>query len=85
MKLGDLLEIRSGLVLSRKQSKERTPYLYSILTLRAVSYTHLDVYKRQGLAQLYVQDGRFTAYYDREVPGCARFLCGAVCRWAGQD
>ena len=37
------------------------------------------------LAQLYVQDGRFTAYYDREVPGCARFLCGAVCRWAGQD
>lgn len=36
MKLGDLLEIRSGLVLSRKQSKERTPYLYSILTLRAI-------------------------------------------------
>ena len=36
MKLGELLEIRSGLVLSRKQSKERTPYPYSILTLRAI-------------------------------------------------
>lgn len=36
MKLGDLLEIRSGLVLSRKQSKERTSYPYSILTLRAI-------------------------------------------------
>ena len=36
MKVGDLLEIRSGLVLSRKQSKEQTPYSYSILTLRAI-------------------------------------------------
>ena len=52
------------------------------LTLTGNAY---DPDKHRGLAQLYVQDGRFTAYYDREVPGCARFLCGAVCRWAGQD
>ena len=40
--------------------------------------------KHMGLAQLYIQDERFTAYYDRTVPGCARFLCEAVCRWADQ-
>lgn len=31
-----------------------------------------------GLAEGYVADGRFTAYYDRAVPGCAAFLRGAV-------
>ena len=31
-----------------------------------------------GLAELYVADPRFTAYYDREVPGCAAFLRDAV-------
>lgn len=36
----------------------------------------------KGLAQGYVDDGRFTAYYDRRVPGCARFLCDAVHYWA---
>ena len=32
----------------------------------------------RGLAELYTADGRFTAYYDREVPGCAAFLRRAV-------
>ena len=27
--------------------------------------------KHRGLAALYTQDPRFTAYYDRAVPGCA--------------
>lgn len=31
-----------------------------------------------GLGQLYLDDGRFTAYYDREEPGCARFLRDAI-------
>ena len=31
-----------------------------------------------GLAELYVSDPRFTAYYDREMPGCAAFLRDAV-------
>lgn len=35
-----------------------------------------------GLAQLYTTDARFTAYYDRELPGCAQFLCDAVGYWA---
>ena len=43
-----------------------------------------DPAKHKGLAQLYIQDARFTAYYDREVPGCAQFLQRAVSRWAGE-
>ena len=35
-----------------------------------------------GLAELYVSDPRFTAYYDREVPGCA-FLRDAVRTYTG--
>ena len=31
-----------------------------------------------GLAELYVSDPRFTAYYDRETPGCAAFLREAI-------
>lgn len=31
-----------------------------------------------GLAQMYVADERFTAYYDRSVSGCARFLRDAI-------
>lgn len=32
----------------------------------------------RGVVELYVQDERFTRYYDREVSGCAEFLKGAV-------
>lgn len=32
----------------------------------------------KGLAQMYVCDERFTAYYDRNVPGCAAFLHDAI-------
>ena len=37
--------------------------------------------QHRGIAALYVSDGRFTAYYDRRVPGCARWLTDAVQRW----
>ncbi|HBI55703.1 MAG TPA: MerR family transcriptional regulator [Firmicutes bacterium] len=36
----------------------------------------------KGLVQMYLDDPRFTAYYDKEVPGCARFLRDAVHAWA---
>ena len=36
----------------------------------------------KALAEGYVTDERFTAYYDRNVSGCARFLCDAVQHWA---
>ena len=32
----------------------------------------------RGLAELYTADERFTAYYDKEVPGCTAFLRDAV-------
>lgn len=36
----------------------------------------------EELGRLYTADERFTAYYDRERPGCARFLRDAVLHWA---
>lgn len=36
-----------------------------------------------GLAELYVTDERFTAYYDREEKGCARFLRDAIVSYTG--
>ena len=41
-----------------------------------------DPAKHRGIAELYVTDERFTAYYDKQVPGCACFLRNAVAHWA---
>ena len=30
------------------------------------------------LAAMYTEDERFTAYYDRALPGCAAFLRAAI-------
>ena len=45
-----------------------------------LSYTipRYDPRQHAGIAALYVADARFTAYYDRDLPGCAQFLCDAV-------
>ena len=48
----------------------------------AATDQHLNAAKHKGIAELYVMDERFTAYYDRTVPGCAGFLRDAVARWA---
>lgn len=32
----------------------------------------------RGLAMMYTQDPRFTAYYDQALPGCAAFLSAAI-------
>lgn len=42
----------------------------------------LTAAKQKGIAELYVLDERFTAYYDRNIPGCAQFLRDAVANWA---
>lgn len=39
----------------------------------------------RGLAALYTSDERFTAYYDRSVPGCAAYLAAAIYRRAGVE
>jgi DNA-binding transcriptional MerR regulator len=36
-----------------------------------------------GLAQMYVDDERFTAYYDKEQPGTAKFLRDAILIFTG--
>ena len=41
-----------------------------------------EVNRHKGIAELYVADERFTAYYDRVVSGCARFLRDAIHCWA---
>ncbi|MGG1878428.1 MerR family transcriptional regulator [Paenibacillus cisolokensis] len=38
-----------------------------------------------GLAQMYVDDERFTAYYDQEQPGTARFLRDAIVIYTQTD
>jgi len=45
-----------------------------------------DSYSREahaGLAQMYVEDERFKAYYDKEQPGMAEFLKDAVLIYTG--
>ncbi len=38
-----------------------------------------------GVAQMYVDDERFTAYYDKEQPGLAKFLRDAVLVYTGMN
>jgi hypothetical protein len=45
-----------------------------------------DEYSREahaGLAQMYVEDERFRAYYDKEQPGTAAFLRDAILIYTG--
>ena len=35
----------------------------------------------KGIAAMYIADQRFTAYYDRNLPGCAQLLHDAVRNW----
>lgn len=37
-----------------------------------------DPAAHRALAQAYVDDPLFTAYYDGKIPGCARFLRDAI-------
>ena len=39
----------------------------------------------ENLAQMYVDDERFTAYYDKEVPGSAEFLRDAIHIYTGMS
>lgn len=41
-------------------------------------WPHYSKEAHAGLAQMYVDDDRFTAYYDREQPGTAAFLRDAI-------
>ena len=71
--------VRGGLSPSGEEGREITALHRRWLTLTGTVY---DAAKHRGIAQLYVTDERFTAYYDRAVPGCARFLRDAIECWA---
>lgn len=43
-----------------------------------ISTPKYTVQMHRGLAEMYVADERFKAYYDGEVTGCAQFLRDAV-------
>ena len=71
--------VRVGLSPKSEEGKEITNLHRRWLTLTGNRY---DPARHRGIAELYVSDERFTAYYDQHLPGCARFLRDAVLRWA---
>ena len=48
----------------------------------SLSTGRYDANMHRGIAAMYICDERFTAYYDKNLPGCAQFLRDAVHAWA---
>ena len=71
--------VRAGLSPEGPEGEAITALHRRWLTVTGNPY---DPARHQGIAELYTADPRFTAYYDKNVPGCARFLRDAVVRWA---
>lgn len=71
--------IQTGVSPESEEGKEICALHRWWLTITGNRY---DPAKHRGIAELYVMDERFTAYYDKQVPGCARFLRDAVVCWA---
>ena len=71
--------VRAGLSPEGEEGEAITALHRRWLTITGNRY---EPDKHRGIAELYVDDPRFTAYYDKAVPGCARFLRDAVVRWA---
>lgn len=70
--------VQAGLSPESEAGKELTSLHRRWLTITGNRY---DSAKHRGIAELYVMDERFTAYYDKQVSGCARFLRDAVAHW----
>ena len=70
--------VREGVSPESQEGKEITALHRQWLTITGTQY---DPDKHRGIAELYVMDERFTAYYDKHMPGCARFLRDAVAHW----
>lgn len=83
-KLGETLQqkleeaVRSGCSPESEEGKLIAQLHHQWLTLTGTPYTPA---KHRGIAEFYVLDERFTAYYDKQLPGCARFLRDAVVCW----
>ena len=70
--------VREGMSPESEEGREITVLHRRWLTITGNRY---DPARHRGIAELYVMDERFTAYYDKQVPGCARFLRDAVVHW----
>ena len=70
--------VREGVSPESQEGQEITALHRRWLTITGNQY---DPAKHRGIAELYVSDQRFTAYYDKQVPGCARFLRDTVAHW----
>lgn len=71
--------VQAGLSPEGEEGREITALHRRWLTVTGNQY---DPAKHRGIAKLYGIDERFTAYYDKQVPGCAHFLRDAVVHWA---
>ena len=71
--------VREGVSPESQEGRGITALHRRWLTITGNRY---DAAKHRGIAELYVADQRFTAYYDKRVPGCALFLRDAVAHWA---
>lgn len=49
------------------------------------SWTSYSEESHAGLAEMYVADERFTAYYDKEVSGGTKFLRDAILNFLGKQ
>lgn len=70
--------VEAGLGTDSEEAKEIAELHRQWLQFTLKNYTPAQ---HRGIAALYVSDERFTAYYDRRIPGCARWLRDAVARW----
>ena len=70
--------VQAGMSPESEEGREITALHRRWLTITGTQY---DPAKHRGIAELYVMDERFTAYYDKHIPGCARFLRDAVVHW----
>lgn len=70
--------VESGLAADSDMAKEIAELHRQWLQFTLPGYTPA---KHRGVAAMYIGDERFTAYYDRRVPGCAQWLCDAVQHW----
>ncbi|MCR3921677.1 MAG: MerR family transcriptional regulator [Firmicutes bacterium] len=50
-----------------------------------LAWGHYDKEAHAGLAQMYVDDARFTAYYDKKLPGTAALLRDAIYIMTGTE
>ena len=76
----EILTVLEQAVLSQAAPEGDTGKRLVELHRQWLSYTwsSYSAAAHKGLAQIYVCDERFTAYYDRNVPGCALFLRDAI-------